>query len=158
MFEVAVGARWIPPDYLEAQDSAPARYAIPTGHNNGGTFSRHCVICSRLVVIPLLRFNVTLGSTSLDAIPPRIRPQITLYCTIEASYHQKHCCQLYILRKLTSALLHHLIRSVYFHRLCGLVVRFLATDPEAQVRFPAIPDFLSSSGSGTGFTQPCEHK
>jgi hypothetical protein len=34
------------------------------------------------------------------------------------------------------------------------VVRFLATDPEVQVRFSALPDFLRSSGSGTGSTQP----
>jgi hypothetical protein len=34
---------------------------------------------------------------------------------------------------------------------------FLATDPEARVRFPAIPDFLTSSGSGTGSTQPREY-
>jgi hypothetical protein len=33
---------------------------------------------------------------------------------------------------------------------------FLVTDPEVWVRFPALPDFLSSSGSGTGSTQPCE--
>jgi hypothetical protein len=26
--------------------------------------------------------------------------------------------------------------------ICGLVVRVLATDPEARVRFPALPDFL----------------
>jgi hypothetical protein len=42
-------------------------------------------------------------------------------------------------------------------RLCGLVVKvseFLATDPEVRVRFPAQPDFLRGSGSGTGFTQP----
>jgi hypothetical protein len=26
------------------------------------------------------------------------------------------------------------------------------------VRYPALPDFLSSSGSGTGSTQPREHK
>jgi hypothetical protein len=30
----------------------------------------------------------------------------------------------------------------------------LATDPE--VRLPALPDFLRSSGSGTAFTQPRE--
>jgi hypothetical protein len=29
-----------------------------------------------------------------------------------------------------------------------------ATDPEARVRFPPLPDFLSSSGSGTGPAQP----
>jgi hypothetical protein len=35
--------------------------------------------------------------------------------------------------------------------------QFLATDPEVRVRFPALPDFLRSSGSGTGSTQPCEY-
>jgi hypothetical protein len=33
---------------------------------------------------------------------------------------------------------------------------FLPTDPEVRVRFPALPDFLSS-GSGTGSTQPREY-
>jgi hypothetical protein len=33
--------------------------------------------------------------------------------------------------------------------------QFLATDPEARVRFPALPDFLSSV-SGMGSTQPLE--
>jgi hypothetical protein len=40
-------------------------------------------------------------------------------------------------------------------RLCGLVVR--VTHPEVRVRFPALPDFLGNSGSGTGSTQPLEH-
>jgi hypothetical protein len=44
---------------------------------------------------------------------------------------------------------------------------FLATDPEARVRFPALPDFSEknktkkkekSNGSGTGSTQPREYK
>jgi hypothetical protein len=30
-------------------------------------------------------------------------------------------------------------------------------DPEARVQFPALPDFLRSSGSGTGSTQPHEY-
>jgi hypothetical protein len=30
----------------------------------------------------------------------------------------------------------------------------LASDPEVRVRFPVLPDFLSSSRSGTGSTQP----
>jgi hypothetical protein len=30
----------------------------------------------------------------------------------------------------------------------------LTTDPEVRVRFPALPDFLRSSGSGTESTQP----
>jgi hypothetical protein len=34
---------------------------------------------------------------------------------------------------------------------------FLATDPEARVRLPALPDFLRSSGPGTGSTQPREY-
>jgi hypothetical protein len=33
---------------------------------------------------------------------------------------------------------------------------FLATDPEAQVGFPALPE-EKSSGSGTGSTQPREY-
>jgi hypothetical protein len=33
---------------------------------------------------------------------------------------------------------------------------FQATDPEVRLRFPALPHFLSSSGSGTGSTQPRE--
>jgi hypothetical protein len=34
---------------------------------------------------------------------------------------------------------------------------FLVTDPEVRVRLPALPDFLRSSGSGTGSTQPHEY-
>jgi hypothetical protein len=33
---------------------------------------------------------------------------------------------------------------------------YLATDPEVWVRFPALPHFLSSSGSGTGSSQTHE--
>jgi hypothetical protein len=33
----------------------------------------------------------------------------------------------------------------------------LATDPEVLVRFPALPDFLRTSGSGTGSTQSREY-
>jgi hypothetical protein len=40
---------------------------------------------------------------------------------------------------------------------CGLVVRVLATDPDIWVRFSALPDFLRSSGSGTGSTQIREY-
>jgi hypothetical protein len=34
---------------------------------------------------------------------------------------------------------------------------FLDIDPEVRFRFPAPPDFLKSSGSGTGSTQPREY-
>jgi hypothetical protein len=40
--------------------------------------------------------------------------------------------------------------QVKLNYLCGLVSGFLATDPEVQVRFPALPDFLRSCGYGTG--------
>jgi hypothetical protein len=40
-------------------------------------------------------------------------------------------------------------------RLCG--PDFLATDPEVRIRFPSLPDFLRSSGSGKGSTQPREY-
>jgi hypothetical protein len=35
--------------------------------------------------------------------------------------------------------------------------KFLAADPEVQVKFPALPDFLKSSRSGTGSIQPREY-
>jgi hypothetical protein len=34
---------------------------------------------------------------------------------------------------------------------------FLATDPEARVRFPALPDYLRSGGSVMGSTQPRQY-
>jgi hypothetical protein len=45
--------------------------------------------------------------------------------------------------------------SLGIDRLCGLM--FLATDPEVRVLVPALPDFLRSSGPGTGSTQPREY-
>jgi hypothetical protein len=36
-------------------------------------------------------------------------------------------------------------------------IEFLTTDPEARVRFPALPEEKKSSGSGTGSTQPREY-
>jgi hypothetical protein len=47
--------------------------------------------------------------------------------------------------------------SISSDRLFCLVVRVLVTDPEVQVRFPALPVFLRSSGSGMGSAQPHEH-
>jgi hypothetical protein len=47
---------------------------------------------------------------------------------------------------------------MYYMELCGLLVRVSGyRDPEVWVRFPALPDFLRSSGSGTGFIQPSEY-
>jgi hypothetical protein len=42
-------------------------------------------------------------------------------------------------------------------RLCGQWSEFLAIDPEVRVRFPSLPDFLRSSGSGTEYIQPREY-
>jgi hypothetical protein len=36
-------------------------------------------------------------------------------------------------------------------------LEFLATDPDVWIQLPALPDFLRSSGSGTGSTQPQEY-
>jgi hypothetical protein len=47
--------------------------------------------------------------------------------------------------------------DLFVDRLCGLVVEFMAIDLEVWVRFPALPDFLKSSGSGTGSTQLREY-
>jgi hypothetical protein len=50
-------------------------------------------------------------------------------------------------------LLHFSATIGLIDRLCGLV----ATDPEVRVRFPALPDFLRSSGSGTRSSEPREY-
>jgi hypothetical protein len=39
-------------------------------------------------------------------------------------------------------------------RLCGLVVRVPGYRSEVCVRFPSLTDFLRSTGSGMGYTQP----
>jgi hypothetical protein len=41
--------------------------------------------------------------------------------------------------------------------LCSSGQEFQATDPEVRIRFPALPEFLRSSGSGTGSTEPREY-
>jgi hypothetical protein len=49
----------------------------------------------------------------------------------------------------------HFVIVVFFFVTASLVwwPEFLATDPRVGVRFPTIPDFLRSSGSGTGPTR-----
>jgi hypothetical protein len=39
---------------------------------------------------------------------------------------------------------------------CALSRIWTASDPEVRVRFPSLQEFLKSSGSGTGSTQPRE--
>jgi hypothetical protein len=53
-----------------------------------------------------------------------------------------------------------ILLQYYGQFLDHLVVKrseFLPTDLEVRVLFPALPDFLKSSGSGTGSTQPREY-
>jgi hypothetical protein len=48
---------------------------------------------------------------------------------------------------------------IFFSKIASVVKwsEFLATDPEVQVRFLALPYYQKSSGSGTGSTQPREY-
>jgi hypothetical protein len=46
---------------------------------------------------------------------------------------------------------------VAYGGLLNLLSEFLATELEVRFRLPALPDFLRSSGSGTGSTQPHEY-
>jgi hypothetical protein len=57
--------------------------------------------------------------------------------------------QICVHRSLTLSLL-----NVGSDRLCGLVVRVPGCRHRSLVRIPALPDFLRSSGSETGSTQP----
>jgi hypothetical protein len=52
----------------------------------------------------------------------------------------------------------HLTWTICIAMIASLVywLEFLATDPEVRVRLPVLPDFLRSSGSGTGSTQSRE--
>jgi hypothetical protein len=51
-----------------------------------------------------------------------------------------------------------LFTFTYYHHYCYYYRYRLAAAQRYRVRFPALPDFLSSSGSGTGSTQPREDK
>jgi hypothetical protein len=50
-----------------------------------------------------------------------------------------------------------LLYQQYGPSLWSIGQEFLATDQEVRGRFPALPDFLSNSVSGTGLTQPREY-
>jgi hypothetical protein len=49
------------------------------------------------------------------------------------------------------------INTNFINFIPDCLIETLTTDPEARVRFPALPHFLRSSGSGTGSTQPREY-
>jgi hypothetical protein len=48
------------------------------------------------------------------------------------------------------------LSSLSFLLLIIITFTFLDTDPEVRVLFPALSNFLRSSGSGTGSAQPRE--
>ena len=62
---------------------------------------------------------------------------------------KKLCC------RATCVIVIHVL-DVSGDRLCGLVVSFWLEIQRSRVRFPALPDFLSGSVSGMGYTQPRE--
>jgi hypothetical protein len=64
------------------------------------------------------------------------------------------CASVLLLPFITNLILRQDINVKLANRLCGLVVRVPGYRSEVRVRFPALPDFLKSSGSGTGSTQP----
>jgi hypothetical protein len=86
---------------------------------------------------------------------------------LDGNNNPNYCCELllrcgsnratantpdYLLDRFCAAVMHvgeKCIINVKTDRFCGIVIR---------VRFPALPDFLGSSGSGTGLTQPREYK
>jgi hypothetical protein len=76
----------------------------------------------------------------------------------------KHCIVIdswFMLRQMQALDIFYLfgdiIIIIIIDRLSGQWSGFLGIDPEVRVRFPAPPDFLKSSGSGTGSTQPREY-
>jgi hypothetical protein len=44
-------------------------------------------------------------------------------------------------------------RGIIKDSICGLVVRVMTVDQDIRVRFLALPDVLSSKGSGTAYNQ-----
>jgi hypothetical protein len=58
---------------------------------------------------------------------------------------------------LNSNLPFHIFASVFPTASAVWWTEFLATDPEVPVQFADLPDFLTSSGSGTESTQPREY-
>jgi hypothetical protein len=81
-------------------------------------------------------------------------------CAISCNFYPSFHLSQKTLAKLLQFLLHAHIIFLSYIKLTASVVYwsvFLATDPEVRVRFPALPDFLTSSGSGTGPTQFSEY-
>jgi hypothetical protein len=70
----------------------------------------------------------------------------------------RHTIRRFVYSLLLTHLTSHYMERWYWNGTSSVVLwsDFLATDPEVRARFPALPDFLTSSGSGTGPTQPLE--
>jgi hypothetical protein len=80
-----------------------------------------------------------------DSCPDRLRLESRAWCSLyivnRCLFVSKLCCHYTFLTERT-----------YLHW-----SESLATDPQVRVRFPALPDFLRSGGSGTGSSQPREY-
>jgi hypothetical protein len=97
--------------------------------------------------------NNLIGIRTLDFPACSILPQPTALprAPVNSSSHVYCCHDMYISRGLVRLTL------LQYYRLCGLVVRSSWLQIQgSRVRFPALPDFLRSSGFGTGSPQPRE--
>jgi hypothetical protein len=82
---------------------------------------------------------------NISCIPLALFEMYYLYSVLSLKYtNQIHVWNLCVLYK------HFMTVSMVYWS------EFLAADPEVRVRFPALPDFLRSIGSGTASTQPHE--
>jgi hypothetical protein len=92
-------------------------------------------------LVILIKWKLNIDLTCLSVI------YIYLWSTDAHKYSIVPCYYFYIIEK------------EKFDCLCGLVVSVPGWRPQrSRVRFSLLPDFLSSSGSGTGSTQHCEDK
>jgi hypothetical protein len=83
-----------------------------------------------------------------------------LICKLNAIFAVLYCNTLAVYEELVMVLLLLIVVSIVVaeDRLCSLVVRIWLLTQKSRVRFPALSDFLRSSGSGTGPSSPCEDK
>jgi hypothetical protein len=94
---------------------------------------------------------------------PLVSQQGWLFCSVPNSHcvpYWKHFN--FLITKRThwwQQFLWHLYSMSWVDKTASLVYwsGFLTADPEGRVWFPALPDFLRSSGTGTGSTQPPEY-
>jgi hypothetical protein len=74
-------------------------------------------------------------------------------CSEDTKICCRHVCSFGMYEEMSKLLAGTPLLNKYFHI---STAEFLATDPEARDRFPALPE-KKSSGSGTGSTQPRQY-